>query len=264
MDGQPLDIGRLLAEFERRHLNVYPWDHDAPSTFDIRRNVVPDETVVEDAIFERQRSIRLVIPERAALVGCGGVGAWLGFFLALAGVPNIDLFDSDEVSESNLNRMPYGPSELRKPKTEALKSAILGCRPQCKVECYPNFSPKFADAIYTNPENVPNWIVATTDTWQSRKDVYGWVLRGLTRYIEVAAEGEFGSIAAAPAEWATIDEEQPGYASVPVWVGPAVMAATMACAHILHDTLNPDQSARLGWYETEEQGGRIAFSYRKE
>jgi hypothetical protein len=220
------------------------------------------EEPTEPDIFARQRSIPLEIPGHVMLVGCGGVGAWIGYFLALAGVPKLTIFDSDVVSESNLNRLPYGPAFLKKPKTEALAALIASLRPKCKVECCPNFSAKFANSLFVDEEARPEWVVASTDTWASRREAYKWTdLR--CRYVEAAAEGEFGSMAAAPAEWATIEEDNPGYASVPVWIGPSVSAAVMVCSHILHGELRRDASARFGWLSNEDDA-RIAFSYRNE
>jgi hypothetical protein len=205
-----------------------------------------------DAIMVRQESIPLKTPKGVALVGCGGVGSWIGFMLALAGVPHLYLFDSDVVSESNLNRAPYGAAMLGKPKTEALRALIATVRPNCKVDCHPNFTPQFADALLLKDEDDLTWLVASTDTLASRRAATDWIQAQETPYaycyMEASAEGEYGSIAFSPADFATDDEAKPGYASVPVWVGPAVSAATMACSYILHNTIPiMDETFRLGW-----------------
>lgn len=219
-------------------------------------------------IFERQTSIPLVIPPHVALVGCGGVGSWIGYLLALAGVSELTLFDSDEVSDSNLNRCPFGPDMRGKPKVEALRALIASVRPDdCKVNCWPNFAPEVSRLTHARHAN---WIAVSTDTWASRCMVRDWTVEMRSKYeyaphyIEAAAEGEFGSISNAPAEWVTANEEQPGYASVPVWVGPSICAAMMACSHILHNTAVPD-SARLGWLKPDGKSysGKIEFSYRR-
>lgn len=206
-------------------------------------------------IFARQRSIPLVIPAKVLLVGVGGVGSWIGYLLALAGVPELALFDSDRVSATNLNRLPYGPSALGKLKTEALAELIKAVRPACVVKCFPHFSSLFADALAIGRAD---WLVASTDTWASRKEAYNWAHFRMG-YVEASAEGEFGAIAGKPADFGTVEEDQPGYASVPVWIGPAVCAAVMACNHILHG--HGADIARLGW---DPANHRIAFAYRKE
>lgn len=218
-----------------------------------------------EAIFARQQSIPLELPTSVLMVGAGGVGSWIAFFLALAGVPKLMLFDSDRVSEHNLNRLPYGPEFIGQLKTAALKQTILKCRPHCEVECLPNFTPDLVKALNLGDEmqvrGTRHAICVSTDTWVSRKVVYKWFSEDTSDclYIEASAEGEFGSIATCPAEWATADEERPGYASVPVWVGPAVAAAFMACNHILHYAVRGDETARLGW---SQEDNHIVFAYR--
>ena len=83
-----------------------------------------------------------------------------------------------------------------------------------------------------------------------------WAKANNVNYIEAAAEGETGSVTGAPAEWATPDEESPGYASVPVWVGPCITAAAMAVAHVLHQTTLGDRTIRQGM-------GSVANTKRK-
>jgi hypothetical protein len=199
-----------------------------------------------DPTLARQQAVALMLPSSVALIGVGGVGSWIGYFLALAGVPKLYLFDGDRVSESNLNRLPYGPAALGALKTEALKKWIGAVRPQCEVECFPNFSAKFATGLALGPD----WVVVSTDTWASRKEAHSWTRDNAGNYVEAAAEGEVGSIAGSPADWATPDEEHPGYASVPVWVGPCVSAAMMATAQVLHDA-HPSRELvmRMGWDE---------------
>src|SRR5438105_3097278 len=101
-----------------------------------------------DETYIRQASIPLTLPSAVAVVGCGGVGSWIGYFLALAGVPKLYLFDSDKVSESNLNRMPFGPEDIGRTKPEALKRLILRSRPRTKVETMPHFASGFATALH--------------------------------------------------------------------------------------------------------------------
>lgn len=220
----------------------------------INGEFTPDPTLV------RQGSLSLELPPAVGIVGCGGVGSWLAYFLALAGVRKLLLFDSDRVSESNLNRAPYGTTltggitSVNVPKTEALKSFLNERRANMTFECHPNLTPAFADALGLTVELCP-WLAISTDTLASRQDIHRWCRDHYVRYIEASAEGDFGSIAACPAEFATEAETQPGYASVPVWVGPCVAAASMACSHILHAQLGPDDSARFGW-----ANGRIEFS----
>ena len=200
-------------------------------------------------VLERQQPLKLSLPRGVAIIGCGGVGSWIAYFLALAGVDNLWLFDPDTVSTHNLNRLPLPPSAVGKSKSEALATTILMHRPDSDAIALAAFSPTTADALKLADEIT--WLVCATDTWSSRKAAYEWSTNHNIFYIEAAAEGEIGSIADAPATFAAPEEAQPGYASVPVWVGPCTMAASLACAHILHNTMpSVDQSIRLGWEDS--------------
>ena len=62
----------------------------------------------EQAIYERQNLIKdLKIPETASVVGLGGTGFWTALLLAMSGVEELVLIDSDIVEVSNLNRLFY-------------------------------------------------------------------------------------------------------------------------------------------------------------
>ncbi len=204
-------------------------------------------------VYGRQVSIPLSVPTSVMCIGCGGVGSWAALFLALAGVHRLLLFDSDKVSPSNLNRTPFTPNTIDQLKTEALRALILSVRPHCEVECYPNFNSDFAKSLYMDN---PNWAIVSTDTWRSRKDAYRFCLANGIIYVEAAAEGDSSSISAEPAEWATIEEENPSYASVPVWVGPAIAAAHLACAYILHGAVPTNGVTRMDW---DDEKGSVKF-----
>jgi hypothetical protein len=194
---------------------------------------------------ERQKAIPLQIPSCVAVVGCGGVGSWLALFLALAGVPELWLFDNDTISESNLNRIPLSSKDVGRPKSTALAEAIKALRPSCTVTGLSHFTPDLAKLIELQHHAI--WVACTTDTWASRKMAYEWSKAEFISYIEAASEGEDGSVANSPADFASELETQPGYASVPVWVGPCVSAAMMAAAHILHGMNVRAETLRLGW-----------------
>lgn len=205
---------------------------------------------MDNNILARQEPLQLSVPESVAIVGCGGVGSWIAYFLALAGVKELWLFDGDKVEEHNLNRILLPISSIGKQKSTALKES-LGQFRSTTIHDFPHFSYKLAEGIRLNPR----WIVAATDTLDSRRRAYQWSIDGAassvyTLYIEAAAEGEWGSATGSPAEWATEQEAQPGYQSVPVWVGPCVSGALIACNYILHGSLmGSDHVIRMGWDE---------------
>lgn len=210
----------------------------------------PAPTTEQQAMLARQSSLKIHTNFGVAVVGCGGVGMWTALFLALAGVECLYLFDPDTVSEHNLNRLPIPRSAIGKSKSQATADLIATLRPSCKTTSLGAFTAELANQIKLHKD--VRWSIACTDTHKSRSVLYSWCRKTYVYpnnyYIEAAAEGEFGSIAPNPGEFTTPEESQPGYASVPIWVGPCVTAAAMACAHILHNQpMDTDDAVRIGW-----------------
>ncbi len=84
-----------------------------------------------------------------AVFGVGGVGGHLCEALARAGVGAIDLFDSDCVSLSNINRQIVAlHSTVGRKKTEVMRERILDINPECAVRCF--------DVFYL-PENADDY-----------------------------------------------------------------------------------------------------------
>ena len=194
----------------------------------------------------RQEALALRTQRGVAIVGCGGVGSWIAYMLALAGVPNLWLFDGDNVSDHNLNRLLLPPTAIGQPKSTALADAIRGFRPDAHLVPMGAFSPAIVDAISLTEEI--SCVACSTDTWSSRRMAYDWARGHGIPYVEAAAEGDIGSISDSPADFATPEEDNPGYASVPVWVGPCISAATMTCTAILRPLRTPRGGAyRFGY-----------------
>lgn len=63
------------------------------------------------------------------IVGCGGVGFWLGVILAMQGHGNFVLIDGQQIERTNLNRLPVPPSWLGINKAIALRKVIRSMRP---------------------------------------------------------------------------------------------------------------------------------------
>lgn len=75
-----------------------------------------------------------------AVFGIGGVGGHLCEALARAGVGHLDLFDSDCVSLSNINRQIIAlHSTVGKKKVDVMRERILDINPQCEVRVFPVF-----------------------------------------------------------------------------------------------------------------------------
>ena len=100
---------------------------------------------------------------RVAVFGIGGVGGHLCEALARAGVGAIDLFDSDTVSVSNINRQIIAlHSTVGKPKTEVMRARILDINPACRVQAHNVFYlPENADQY---PLDVYDFVADAVDT----------------------------------------------------------------------------------------------------
>ena len=74
---------------------------------------------------------------RVAVFGVGGVGGHAAEAIARSGVGNIDLFDNDTVSITNINRQIVAyMSTVGREKTEVMKERILDINPEAKVTCH--------------------------------------------------------------------------------------------------------------------------------
>ena len=125
--------------------------------------------ISSDAIYERtsmvigEDNVRLLINKRVAVFGVGGVGGAVVEGLVRGGIGAIDLFDSDTVSPSNLNRQIIATHEtVGMDKVEAAKQRILSINPKAIVNCYKVFYlPENADSIDLS---VYDYIVDAIDT----------------------------------------------------------------------------------------------------
>lgn len=71
---------------------------------------------------------------RALIVGAGGLGCPVGFYLAAAGVGTIALIDSDRVELSNLQRqIAHRTLDIGRPKVESLRDALIALNPGLNI-----------------------------------------------------------------------------------------------------------------------------------
>ena len=86
---------------------------------------------------------------RVIIFGVGGVGGYVAESLARAGVGHIELVDSDEVSETNINRQIIAlHSTVGRYKTEVMRDRILDINPAAEVvvhNCF--YLPETADTF---------------------------------------------------------------------------------------------------------------------
>lgn len=106
-------------------------------------------------IFERTRAllgdegVKKLNNSRVAVFGVGGVGGYVVEALVRSGVGEIDVFDKDTVSVSNINRQIIATQDtVGKPKVEVIKDRARAINPECKVH---------AHEVFYLPENADNF-----------------------------------------------------------------------------------------------------------
>lgn len=100
---------------------------------------------------------------RVALFGLGGVGGHALEALVRAGVGAVDIFDSDTVSESNINRQIIATYEtLGEYKTDAFEKRILSINPTCSVTKHTLFVTK--ETVEEMDFSVYSYVVDAIDT----------------------------------------------------------------------------------------------------
>ena len=129
--------------------------------------------------FERARYARqLVLPEvgekgqeklkrsRVLVIGAGGLGSPVLYYLAAAGVGKLGIVEMDRVEPSNLNRqILYTEADVGRPKAEAARERLLALNPHIEVVAYPErFTARLAERI------VPEYdlLVDSSDNFPTR------------------------------------------------------------------------------------------------
>lgn len=175
----------------------------------------------QEAIYERQRLIEgLEIPEVASVVGCGGTGFWTALLLAMSGVKELILLDSDIVEVSNLNRLLLQESSVGKKKAEALKELISGIRKEIRIEIQDMRIEKPIDCQILRGD-----IFCCTDNLKSQQIICAYCKKNELAYQRIGYDGTILNVSKTfPLSLKDADEEG-GYTVTPSWVIPAVFAA---------------------------------------
>jgi hypothetical protein len=97
-----------------------------------------NNTNVDLVSYERQASLDDSLDSRLwnkahVIIGCGGVGYWLGIHLAMMGADRFVLVDGDKIDATNLNRIPVPQTWIGTNKAVALRKTIRTLRPATRV-----------------------------------------------------------------------------------------------------------------------------------
>jgi molybdopterin/thiamine biosynthesis adenylyltransferase len=187
----------------------------------------------ELAIYERQNLIEgLEIPEVASVVGCGGTGFWTALFLAMSGVEELILVDSDIVEVSNLNRLLLEENYVGKKKTEALKGLILGVRKQTRIEIHDMRIEKPLDCQVLRGE-----VFCCTDNLKSQQIICAYCKKNCLAYQRIGYDGTILNVSKTFPLSFKDSGSQEGYTVTPSWVIPAVFAAAAGVSSRIYKEL---------------------------
>jgi len=173
-------------------------------------------------LYDRQKTLNLKTPT-ITIVGCGGIGFWVGKFCAMSGIENILLFDPDVIEEHNRNRLDVGENAVGTNKAEVLKSIIIHLRPEVTVYALPF---KYQEHLGKKTD----WVVDCTDIADAQVQNKKIANSFGSKYVKAGYDGEHISINNDLAEWGVAPD---GYTIVPSWVVPAVIVASLTVAKIM-------------------------------
>jgi tRNA A37 threonylcarbamoyladenosine dehydratase len=174
-------------------------------------------------LYDRQESLKLMIPESICVVGCGGVGYWVAKFAAMSGIEKIYLFDPDVIEEHNLNRLDLTNDYIGRNKAEVAKEIIVAIRPYISVYIMP-----FILQEHTFPKTT--WLIDCTDKIKSQMENQRIAKKFGSIYVKAGYNGESVTISDSVAEWGEADD---GYTIIPSWVVPASTVAALTVAKIM-------------------------------
>lgn len=118
-------------------------------------------------------AVEKLASSKIAVFGVGGVGGFACEALARAGVGEIDVFDKDTVSLSNINRQIIAlHSTVGRPKVEVIKERIYDINPDCKVSAF---------EVFYLPENADEYDLSKYDYIVDAVDTVSAKLEIITR-----------------------------------------------------------------------------------
>lgn len=114
-----------------------------------------------------EESMKKLARSRVAVFGIGGVGGYVVEALARSGIGSLDLIDSDQVDETNLNRQIIATTKtIGLDKVDAAEARVRTISPDTRVTKHKLFYlPETADAIDFSPFD---YVVDAVDTVKAK------------------------------------------------------------------------------------------------
>lgn len=134
--------------------------------------------------FDGQKKLKA---SKVLVVGAGGLGSPLLFYLAAAGIGTIGIVDDDTVAASNLQRqILYETADIGKPKAEAAKKRLAAQNPYIDIVSYPiRLTSQNALEIFKNYDVIVDgtdnfstrYLVNDASVFLDKPNVYGSVFQ---------------------------------------------------------------------------------------
>lgn len=164
-----------------------------------------------------------------AIIGCGGVGFWLGIILAMQGYQNFALFDGQILETTNMNRIPVPPQWIGFKKVTALRRIIKSLRPESAIVNFPHHvTPENLDILgrMVKDAGVHFIIWDCTDDARIQRKVYDWSRTNNIVYRKIGYEGFTVGSYKNYDVW-TSEDYQPGYRTSNACAASSAFAAVM-------------------------------------
>ena len=198
--------------------------------------------------YNRQESIDAVLyrdykDSMHFIIGCGGVGFWLGTLLSMMGAKYLWLMDGDKIEPTNLNRLPVPQSWIGINKAVALRKVIHFMRPLCAINVIArHVTPDTIDILDTAKTRARigmSYVWDCTDDARIQRIIYTKAKASTrTKYIKIGYDGFNVGNHKTMDSWINEETYQTGYRSS---VANAVTSAVTAGMG-LYSMLSPDLS----------------------
>ena len=185
---------------------------------------------MEDTLYTRQEQMNLSIPNDCTIVGVGGVGSWVAIGLAMSGVPNLFLFDPDDMENSNRNRLPFCEGSINRPKVEVVAEYIRAIRPDANVVA---IKEKLEGMYLQIQLSTSRLMIDCTDSPKAQFIIHNACKKVGVRYIRAGYDGTHGTVTSNVSGWIKTDVEEEHYQVNPSWVVPAQIVAALAVGKMM-------------------------------
>jgi len=182
-------------------------------------------------LYKRQEKLGLFVPISVLVVGCGGVGTWVSIFFAMHGTREFILVDPDVLEVHNLNRLPFLPEDIGKPKVDVLRDFIARIRPETGVLALQGTFQHMLDniKIWVNIKRLKPIIIDAVDNNRTSNDILAFAKERNLPYLDIKYDGFYFSVrwARSPNDLSETweSDEEDGYRTVPSFVGSAAFPA---------------------------------------